>query len=99
MDYNFLKLILSIISFSIIFTSHVVPLEYIKLKIGLSNRSKMYSTNKTINTIILGLRKLLNCPSCFSFWLSLILIQDIQLSFIIYIITHLIEKKVNSVNL
>lgn len=95
--------ILSIISFSIIFTQHITPLEYIKSKIGLSNNSKMYSTNTYVQLVITTLRKLLNCSPCFSFWLSYFLLgmsfESFKLALIIYIITYFVSQQLNKIYL
>lgn len=94
-----IKDILFIISFSIVFASHFEPLERLKTRLGLNRGGKTISLYKSINLIIYCLKYVLNCSPCFSFWFSLILLQDIKLSFIIYILTYVISKEINKVNL
>ena len=101
MDY---LLLASIIAFSIIFASHVQPIEWIKIKLGLASHSKLQSGWWVLNIItILTLRKLLNCSSCVSFWTTLIVLEfsftSIQIGLIIYLITYYLDTKINQVYL
>lgn len=88
---------------SIILTGHITPLEYYKSKVGLAIDSKMYSEIFLVNALILGIRKLINCPSCTSFWITLIInglsIYTFKVAIITYIFTHLLNQKINTVNL
>lgn len=100
MDYLTL---LSIVAFSIVFASHVQPLQYFKDKLGLLPNSKLYSQYILINIIIKTFRKLLNCSGCISFWTTLIVLNPSLLSFklglIIYCVTLFLETKINQINL
>jgi hypothetical protein len=100
MDYI---LLISIICGSIIFSSHIEPLQVIKQKLGLLPYSKTYSEYTIINIILKGLRHITNCPSCISHWTTFILLNpslySFQMGLIIYIITYLIDKKINEIKL
>jgi hypothetical protein len=91
--------ILSIISFSIIFSSHIVPIQLWKKNNGLLSDSISFSKNKIINVLLQGLKKILNCSACQSFWISLFIIQDIKISLIIYCITYYLNNRINSIPL
>jgi len=94
---------LAIISFSLILASHIDSLEWIKRKLGIAQESTMYSKLFVINTFIQGIKKLLNCPGCISFWTTLIYlgfsIEVLKIALIIYIITYVLDSKINRVYL
>lgn len=98
-DSQFYLNIFSIISFSIIFASHIDPLEVFKRKIGMNYNGKLRSKIWIINLIIQFFKKVFNCSGCLSFWLSLILIRDIRISLIIYCITFYLSTRINSIQL
>jgi len=100
MDY---LLLISIICGSIIFSSHIQPIEYLKYKLGVHPTSKIYSEYTIINIILKGFKKIGSCPGCISFWATFILLNpslfSFQMGLIIYIITYYIDKKINDIQL
>ena len=95
MDYT---MIFFSVCLAIILASQIQPLEWLKKQLGLDTNSTLYSQYILINLIINGLRKLLNCAPCLSFWLSLYLMKSFQVSIIVYVITLFISSRLSYIN-
>lgn len=66
-------LILFLISIAAnILTNQFDPLEWIKKKIGLGIEREVYSKYFVIDMIIYTIWKLLNCPGCISYWITVL---------------------------
>ena len=95
--------ILAVIAFSIIFASHIDPLEHLKFKMGLGFNSKIYSEYKLVNLILKFLKKILNCAPCLSMWLTFFIFgidfNSFKLGLIIYCITYFLSTKINQISL
>lgn len=64
--------------FSNIFVHQVDPINWIKEKIGLGYKRKVFSKFKLIDLFIYTIWKILNCPGCLSFWITIGYYQNID---------------------
>lgn len=87
---------------SVIFVNQIVPLEYIKDKIGIGHNRRLLKSNYLlIDWFIFTIWKLSNCPGCVAYWLTLIYFQNIEalyLGAVSYIISTLIYQQINKIS-
>jgi hypothetical protein len=103
---NTLLLMLLSCLWAILMIDYLEPFIYIKNKLGLGYKRKLYSDIKIINLLIYTIWKVLNCPMCLSyhlFWISYLIYYQspfgIILGVVCYFLTFIIKEKILTIKL
>lgn len=70
--------LLVIAIFSNIFNHQIDPINYLKEKIGLGYKRKVFSQIKFIDLIIYTIHKIFNCSPCLSYWITILYYQSLE---------------------
>ena len=91
---------------AIVLVDYFEPIQYFKLKFGLSQKRLLKSDRRIVDILIYTIWKILNCPSCMSYhlyWISSLVfygnIYGIFYGILCYFITFIIKEKIMYIKL